>query len=67
METTLYINEFEFHKARKWRNNLQDLQETWRIVNENLTVQAIIFQKENNLCLPLPQRFEKTFAHKSKH
>ena len=36
-------------------------------VNENLTVQAIIFLKKTNLCLPLPQRFQKTFAHKNKH
>ena len=44
----------------------------WRFVNENLTVQAIISQKTKkskknpDLCLPLPQIFQKIFAHKSK-
>ena len=38
----------------------------WRLVNENLTAQAIISQK-TGLCLPLQQRFQKTFAHKTKH
>ena len=35
-------------------------------VNENVTVQAIISQK-NDLSLLLPQRFQNAFAHKSKH
>ena len=47
--------------------NNNDLQETWRLVNENLTVQATIFQENTRLYLPLPQRFQKAFAHKSKH
>ena len=33
---------------------------------ENLTVQAIISQK-TDLCFPLPQIFQKTFAYKSQH
>ena len=32
-----------------------DLQETWRFVNENLTVQAIIFQKKLT-CVSLCQK-----------
>ena len=40
-------------------------QETWRFVNENLTVQAIIFQKILSCVSLLPQRFQKAFADKS--
>ena len=29
-----------------------------------VTVKAIIFPNETNLCLPLLKRFQKTFAHK---
>ena len=41
-------------------------QETWRFVNQNLTLQANIFQKRANLCLALPQKFKKTFAYENK-
>ena len=37
-----------------------------RFVNDDLTVQASIFQQiYTKLCLPSPQRFQKAFAHKS--
>ena len=38
----------------------------YKFVSENFTVQAII-SKKTDLCLPLPQRFQKkkTFANKS--
>ena len=27
----------------------------------------LVFLKKTDICVPLPQRFQKTFAHKSKH
>ena len=39
----------------------------WRFVNKNLTVQAIISEKKTDMCIPLPQKFQKMFDHKSKH
>ena len=38
------------------------MQETWRFANKNCTVLSYYFSKRTDLCFPLPQRFEKTFA-----
>ena len=43
----------------KYQNH--DLQETWRFVNENLTVQATIFQKKL-ACAGFKSVTEKSFA-----
>ena len=31
------------------------------------TVHKLLFLKKTDMCLPLPPRFEKTFAHQSKY
>ena len=31
------------------------------------TVHNLLFLKKTDICLPLPQRFEKPFAHESKY
>ena len=36
-------------------------------VNETYTVNKLLFLKKTDLCLPLPQIFEKTFSHESKY
>ena len=41
----------------KYHNH--DLQETWKFVNETCTVHKLSFLEKTDLCLPLPQRFEK--------
>ena len=50
-ETTLHVNHYKFHKPGKqrnktkidWRIDPYDLQETWRLFNEDYTVHKPLF------------------------
>ena len=38
------------------------------LVMKLVTIMKLLFlEKINDMCLPFPQRFEKTFAHESKY
>ena len=81
METTLHVNEFnKFRKPKnkKWlicshsfeKHLWIKISKPWPPrnmgVNENL-MSSYYFSKNTRLCLPLPQKSQKAFAHKSKH